>query len=395
MVGFCHIKDAIALVVSAIAPIHKQTDVVPDQLPLISHRHGGNRQERAEALGCKPQQLLDLSASLVPFGPPPWLPRAIKKALRDELVPYPDRRYALLCKAISDQHQLAPEQVLPGNGAAELFTWAARDAAAFQNLLPQPGFFDYQRALACWGAQVEFLALQLQWSAAFPQCFEAALQNPLPDGAGKAIWITNPHNPSGQLWSAASIEPLLQNFELVIVDEAFLALVPSGEQQSLVPLINKYPNLVVVRSLTKLFAVAGLRLGYALGAPERLARWASWRDPWPVNGLAAAMGAPLLADHGWTKKVQQWVAKEGAWLFQQLQQLDGITPMPSAANYFLLHGKNSLEPLRLSLEQKHHILLRDCRSFRGLNENYLRVALSDRAGNRRLINALGAAVNSL
>jgi len=167
--------------------------------------------------------------------------------------------------------------------------------------------------------------------------------------------------------------------------------VPGGEQQSLVPSINKYPNLVVVRSLTKLFAVAGLRLGYALGAPERLARWASWRDPWPVNGLAAAVGAPLLADHGWAKKVQQWVEKEGAWLFQQLQQLDGITPMPSAANYFLLHGKNSLEPLRLTLEQQHHILLRDCRSFRGLNDNYLRVALSDRAGNRRLIKALQAA----
>jgi histidinol-phosphate/aromatic aminotransferase/cobyric acid decarboxylase-like protein len=175
------------------------------------------------------------------------------------------------------------------------------------------------------------------------------------------------------------------------VDEAFLALVPGGKQQSLVPLINKYPNLVVVRSLTKLFAVAGLRLGYALGAPERLARWASWRDPWPVNGLAAAVGASLVADHGWAKKVQQWVAKEGAWLFQQLQQLDGITPMPSAANYFLLHGKNSLEPLRLALEQKHHILLRDCRSFRGLNENYLRVALSDQACNRRLIKALQAA----
>jgi len=107
------------------------------------------------------------------------------------------------------------------------------------------------------------------------------------------------------------------------------------------------------------------------------------------------VGAPLLADHGWTNKVQQWVEKEGAWLFQQLQQFDGITPMSSAANYFLLHGKNSLEPLRLVLEQKHHILLRDCRSFRGLNENYLRVALSDRAGNRRLIKALRAAVNSL
>jgi histidinol-phosphate/aromatic aminotransferase/cobyric acid decarboxylase-like protein len=97
-----------------------------------------------------------------------------------------------------------------------------------------------------------------------------------------------------------------------------------------------------------------------------------------------------VADHGWAKKVQQWVAIEGAGLFQQLLQLDGITPMPSADNYFLLHGKKSLEPLRLTLEQQHHILLRDCRSFRGLNDNYLRVALSDRAGNRRLIKALRA-----
>jgi histidinol-phosphate/aromatic aminotransferase/cobyric acid decarboxylase-like protein len=127
------------------------------------------------------------------------------------------------------------------------------------------------------------------------------------------MWITNPHNPTGQLWNRASLEPLLQHFALVICDEAFLPLVPGGEAQSLIPWINRYPNLIVIRSLTKLYGIAGLRLGYALGHPERLAQWASWRDPWPVNGLAAAVGEGLLADPAayrrWCARVQRWTAR--------------------------------------------------------------------------------------
>lgn len=372
-----------------LAAAHNQTGCVPDPLPPLAHRHGGNRQERAEALGCRPNQLLDLSASLVPFGPPGWLPRALGRALRQELVPYPDRRYAQLRQAIAAHHQLDPAQVLPGNGAAELFTWAARDAAAFTSLLPQPGFADYRRALACWNGPQQPLALRLHWGEAFPQPFEAALATPLEGGAGHALWVTNPHNPTGQLWSRCSLEPLLERFGLVLVDEAFLPLVPEGEQQSLVPLLEQHPNLVVIRSLTKLFAVAGLRLGYALGAAERLAHWATWRDPWPVNGLAAAVGGQLLADRHWARRVEHWVAQEGAWLPRQLGQLPGLRPLPSAANFLLLKGEQSLEPLRCRLEQRHHILLRDCRSFPGLGDHWLRLALADRGAHRRLIRALG------
>ncbi|NCU92417.1 MAG: aminotransferase class I/II-fold pyridoxal phosphate-dependent enzyme, partial [Synechococcaceae bacterium WB7_1B_046] len=276
---------------------------MPDHSPSTPHRHGGNRQERAEVLGCKPAELLDLSASLVPFGPPSWLPRALRRAIAIELTPYPDRRYASLRAQIASHHGLDPDWVLPGNGAAELFTWAARDSAAFHSLLPQPGFNDYCRALDCWHGPWQALPLQLQWAAAFPQAFTAALAAPLLADQGRALWITNPHNPSGQLWCRKSLELLLPQFGLVVVDEAFLTLLPNGEQQSLVPLIDKYPNLVVVRSLTKLFAIAGLRLGYAIAHPDRLARWASWRDPWPVNGLAAAVGGPLLADQNWAKRV--------------------------------------------------------------------------------------------
>ena len=206
------------------------------------------------------------------------------------------------------------------------------------------------------------------------------------------LWICNPHNPTGQLWSRASLEPLLQRFSLVICDEAFLPLVPAGERQSLIPLLADHDNLVVVRSLTKLFGIAGLRLGYVLTRPERLQRWAGWRDPWPLNGVAAVVGERLLSDPAryrrWCAKVQRWTASEGAWMQEQLSRLDGVSALPSAANYLLIHGDHSLAWMRQELEQRHRILLRDCGSFRGLGERWLRIGLQTRRRNRRIVEAL-------
>ena len=283
-------------------------------------------------------------------------------------------------------HGLEPSAVLPGNGAAELFTWAARDSAVLgTSSLPAPGFADYSRALACWRGSLNKHSLALDWETAFPQQF--------PDSpAADALWICNPHNPTGQLWSRESLEPLLQRYRLVICDEAFLSLVPDGEQQSLIPLVADHPNLVVIRSLTKLYGIAGLRLGYAIAQPERLQRWAQWRDPWPVNGIASAVGERLLASPAkyqrWCRRAQSWVAKEGAWMQQQLAQLPGITPMPSAANFLVIRAEQSLVALREAVEQRHRILLRDCRSFEGLGECWLRIGLQSRRNNRRIIRAL-------
>jgi len=283
-------------------------------------------------------------------------------------------------------HGIPPAALLPGNGAAELFTWAGRDAAAAGlNRLPAPGFADYGRALRCWEGRHAVSSLPLFWSEAFPQSFTEP-------GNGDVVWICNPHNPTGQLWSRASLEPLLSRFALVICDEAFLPLVPDGEQQSLIPLVEMHPNLVVIRSLTKLYGIAGLRLGYAVANSERLQRWAVWRDPWPVNGVALAVGERLLASprryHRWCQRVQRWTATEGAWMQQQLSALPGITPMPSAANFLLIRAEQSLVPLREALEQRHFILLRDCRSFEGLGENWLRIGLQSRRNNRRIVRAM-------
>jgi histidinol-phosphate/aromatic aminotransferase/cobyric acid decarboxylase-like protein len=359
--------------------------------------HGGNRAAIARRLGCRPDQLLDLSASLAPFAPPAAVRGLLLKALlggsRSPLRDYPDRAFTALKQAIAHLHGLEPAWVLPGNGAAELFTWAARDAAALgPSLLPTPGFADYGRALACWGGRSQPAPLPLAWDDRFPQPFP-----PPPTGA-PVLWITNPHNPTGQLWSRASLEPLLDRAGLVIVDEAFLPLCPAGAGESLIPLVGRHPNLLVIRSLTKLYGLAGLRLAYAIGAPDRLARWSRWRDPWPLNGLAVAAGEALLADpaaHGrWCERARRWVRREGAALAAGLAALPGLDPLPSAVNYLLVRGRaaaggpRSLEPLRQALETRHRILVRDCRSFPGLDGTWLRIALCDSGGRRRLLRAL-------
>ena len=342
--------------------------------------HGGEVQQAAQRAGLKSHAFLDASASLVP-----WTPggdRLGRSVWRD----YPDRTQALLRMRLAALHSLQPSFVLPGNGAAELFTWVARDASEQgESLLPAPGFADYGRALRCWSGAIRQHQLPLVWGDSFPQPF------PEPS-AGSVLWICNPHNPTGQLWSRDALEPLLNRYALVICDEAFLPLVPNGEQQSLIPLVAEHSNLVVIRSLTKLYGIAGLRLGYAVAQPQRLQRWAQWRDPWPVNGIALAVGERLLASprryQCWCKRVQRWVATEGAWMQQQLAALPGITPMPSAVNYLLIRCNRSLVPLREALERNHRILLRDCRSFEGLGETWLRIGLQSRRNNRRIIRAL-------
>ena len=345
----------------------------------VDLRHGGNRQAVADVLGCRPSQLLDASASLAPWTP--RCPLLSQASLRD----YPDREQGSLRQAIAAIHGVPPEWVLPGNGAAELFTWAARDAsAAGVSGLLAPGFADYRRALQCWDAASVETPLALCWDHAGPLCH--------PPLKASVAWICNPHNPTGQLWSRASLELMLARHALLICDEAFLPLVPEAEQQSMIALVARYPNLVVIRSLTKLFGVAGLRIGYAIAQPDRLQRWKVWRDPWPVNGLAAALTEQWLGDSErykrWCRRIQRWTACQGAWMQRELAQVSDITPMPSAANFLLISGRSSLVPLREALEHDHQILLRDCRSFAGLGERWLRIGLQSARNNRRIVRAL-------
>ncbi len=348
-----------------------------------SLRHGGNIAQEAKRLGIHENELLDASASIVPFNNSLAIQESITKAIHDIAIRcYPDRNYSDLRESIGHWHDVNPSMVLPGNGAAELITWAARDAAMCGiSTLPSPGFADYKRALKCWNSSYLELPLPLSWEAKFPQLF------PL-QSKSEAIWITNPHNPTGQLWSRESLETLLETYKLVICDEAFLPLVPNGEMQSLIPLIKDNTNLIVIRSLTKVFGIAGLRLGYAIADSKRLSQWQSFRDPWPINGIANAFGSIVMNNHILIKKhfqdIENWIRTEGNWLHSHLKALKGIIAHHSATNFQLIQSDKPLITLHQKMAQQG-ILLRDCRSFKGLGENWLRISLQTKPNNQRII----------
>jgi len=353
--------------------------------------HGGNIDKEARKLGLSKEKIIDASASIVPFKLPKKLRNYLINNIKNgSIQTYPDRSYFEVKNAISKWHNIDPSMILPGNGASELFTWAARDASLNGiSSLPSPGFGDYQRALKCWNASYIHNPLPLSWSNSKPQSFPIEPKT-------NVLWITNPHNPTGQLWSSSSIENLLANYKLVICDEAFISLVPGGEKQSIIELTKIYKNLIVIRSLTKFLGIAGLRVGYAVTNSDRLLRWQAIRDPWPVNTLAINATYMIMKDSKMhkkrLKKIHRWVEEEGKWLFNNLSDFSAIKPLPSTTNFQLIKSDNSTLNLIENLK-KRGILLRDCRSFSNLGENWIRISLQKRKQNIKIINTLKDYIN--
>ena len=348
----------------------------------INFKHGGNILTQAKKLNLLPSKIIDSSASLVPFKPP----KLILDVLISEIKTlgfryYPERNLNSLREIIGEFHQINPDNILPGNGASELITWAGYEASKFgSSCIPSPGFVDYERSLNCWNASFDYSELPKNWSNSFPQPFP--IKPPC-----DVLWITNPHNPTGQLWDKKSLEIILKKYKLVICDEAFLAITPNGEKESLIPLTKIYDNLLVIRSLTKLFNIAGLRLGYIIGSSEKLKKWNIKRDPWPLNSFAIKAGIELLSNkilyEEWTSKIHDWVNTEKNWVSNELSKIKNLKVHNSSTNFFLIESKFSLSSNIHYLEKKG-ILIRECNSFRFLNEKWARISLQTRKNNKIL-----------
>jgi histidinol-phosphate/aromatic aminotransferase/cobyric acid decarboxylase-like protein len=204
----------------------------------------------------------------------------------------------------------------------------------------------------------------------------------------KGIIFNNPHNPTGRLFRRDEILPYLEKFALVVVDEAFMDFLPPDEEQSLIEYVQDYPNLVILRSLTKFYSLPGLRLGYALAHPDRLQRWRAWRDPWTVNTLAMVAGVAALADKAFQAKTWEWLPDARNQLFEGLSQIPGLQPLPGSANFLLVQSEHSCVELQQRLLKQHQILIRDCRSFPELGDRFFRVAVKTPQDNERLLKAL-------
>lgn len=345
--------------------------------------HGGNLTWAAAIAGCPASVILDFSASINPLGPPKSAHQAIQNSL-EGLTAYPDPNYTQLSLGLAQWHQIAPEWVLPGNGSAELLTWACKELAAMKSTyLITPAFSDYWRALNTFDAVVKTSPLKLleskQWSLSLPKNADSKQQG---------LLINNPHNPTGQIFTCEEILPYLERFGLVVVDEAFMDFLPPSQQQSLISLVADYSNLVILRSLTKFYSLPGLRLGYAIAHPERLRLWQKWRDPWPVNILAAEAALAVIQDHPFQQLTLDWLIPTRAKLCHGLNSIPGLKCIEGAANFLLVETTKPSSQVQEFLLKNHRILIRDCLSFSELGDRYFRVAVKTETDNQRLIKGL-------
>ena len=375
---------------------------------MIRPVHGGNLAWAAALAGCPASAILDFSASISPLGPPESALDAIQAHL-SSLTAYPDPDYGELRTALGEALNVDPDWILPGNGSAELLTWAAWDLSKLEaTYLVTPAFGDYWRALSAFGAKVLKCPLDLQLLDAEPVrrlvTDDLSVSNrslvspsfrlpvPLALNAERGLLLNNPHNPTGLLFGREAILPYVKQFGMVVVDEAFMDFLPPWEQETLIDAVEEFPNLVILRSLTKFYSLPGLRLGCAIAHPDILRRWQLLRDPWPVNALAAAAAAAVVRDTVFERQTWDWLPVARRELFEGLANLPGLQPFAGAANFLLVESSMSVSLIQKSLLERHRILIRDCLSFPELGDRFFRVAVRSRAENLRLIAGLAEVI---
>ncbi|MGD8406759.1 MAG: histidinol-phosphate transaminase [Anaerolineales bacterium] len=340
-------------------------------------QHGALNFEELTRLGIAPDEIIDFSVNSNPWGPSPVVRKALQKVIIDR---YPDRESLALRTALSKKFGLELSQIMIGNGTSELL-WLV--AMAFVHpgdtaLTLNPTFGEYARSASLMGAKIESIIAKEQNNFALAsEAVYDALQGTLP----RIAFVCNPNNPTGITFAPEIIRNLAKSHPntLFVIDEAYIQFVP--DLQSCMSL--SLPNILVLRSMTKDYGIAGLRLGYAVGQAGMIESLVKVRSPWNVNAVAQDAGLAALMDDAYlSQTLTRLNAAKGEFL-SELQGL-GLQPIPSKTHYFIIKVGNAAEfRLRLLV---HKIQVRDCASF-GLSE-YIRVSTKTPAENRMFLYAL-------
>lgn len=352
-------------------------DLRPEVQRAEPDRHGGIDPSELAAWGVDPEMVIDFSVNSNPYGPSPTVATALAGVTLDR---YPDPEASALCGALAYHHAIGPDQIVAGNGSIELI-WLVTLAFVRPRdrvVVVGPTFGEYRRAVGLMGGQVvEIRAKEVDGFSVPETAITLALTTCLP----RMLFLCNPNNPTGTHLPVERIDAWArENLQtLFVIDEAYLDF--AQEQHSALGLGRE--NVLVMRSLTKAYGLAGLRLGYALGSSEVIDGLRRVRPPWSVNGFAQAGGLAALADQSHLKSTLTALRENQAWLVGQLCAV-GLPPLPTAVNYFLLSVGDGVV-LRRWLAQRG-LLVRDCASF-GLPD-FVRIATRRPEENARLIEAL-------
>ncbi len=352
-------------------------------------KHGGNPWGLAKRLGIPVSDLLDFSADLNPFGPPPQLGGLLEDAL-EHVAHYPEPTYREFREAAGEALHLDPDFILPGNGSVDLIHRIARWRGASKAVVAAPTFTEYERAVQVQGSSVIHRFFEQRENRFDPPSIESML---LPDA--QILFLCNPNNPTGTLWPEGQLLELVDRCRcreiLVVVDEATMDLVRDGLRYTLASHVERFPNLLVLRSLTKGYGVPGLRAGYLAAAPEVIEDLSQRQPPWVMNGIAAFVGSRLLWDSGFLKRSRERLEMARVEMDRMLRFIPEWEVFSSASNFILCRlpsGEMRNDRLADQL-QEQRILIRTCDDFTGLEPGrFIRMSVRSQEENRRLTQAL-------
>ncbi len=351
-----------------------------------AHRHGGDPGADMARLGITPRPVVDFSVNVTPLG----LPERVRLAwpgLLCAVERYPTVTGEGIVRYYRERFGLRPECVLPGNGSIETIYLALGRLGLRRVAVVSPTFCEYERALSLAGAAVTRIPLDAADGFAPPD--PARLREAL--AAADALVLCNPNNPTGTRYAAAGLLELSGRFpdKTLLVDEAFVQFLDDAEEATLLRDSRIRPNLLVFHSLTKLYAVPGLRLGAAVGHPDTIARLRRHAPPWSANAVAEAV-APLLAScRGYEGAVRDLMSTERARIGAAFDGNRGIRLFDTGINFFLarwIKTPNLDDLLRPLLERGLYV--RDCRDFPGLEAGFFRFGIRLPDENDLLVSAI-------
>lgn len=346
---------------------------------LVPGIHGGYDQAELETLGIDPDEVIDFSVSTNPAGIPPGI---LRRVTAGDLSRYPDSRSTLLRREIARMNGVTEKNVLVCAGSTEIIRLAAMTYLGEKDtvLLLEPTYGEYRLACEMAGAEVNtFLSSEKNDFRPDTDTLTERIKTEKPT----ILFLCNPNNPTGYYLMRDGFEKILSvaSESLVVLDEAYVSFV---EQAWISTGYIDRNNLLILRSMTKDYALAGLRLGYAVAGEGIINMLRRVCPPWNVNVVAQRAGVTAIQNKAHLEKSRNMVFREKKYLVTNLEKL-GYSCVPSDANYFLMKVNNAAEFRNRFLTSKR-MLVRDCTSF-GLPE-YIRVAPRSHNQNRKLINAI-------
>ncbi len=326
-------------------------------------------------------QPLDLSANINPFGIPDAVRAAMHRAV-EECTQYPDPFCRAARQAVADAEGVPADMLYCGNGAADVLDRLAAVLRPQRVLLTAPTFAEYERTLA--GAEIDFHMLRESEDFAVTERLLADISSKY-----DAVYLCNPNNPTGRTIAPALLRQIVQqcaeNDVYLLIDECFNDFLTDAERHSLSGCLEKFPNLILLRAYTKMFAVPGVRFGWCMTG-NRAVIDGLYRagQPWNVSVIAQACAEAAAKQTGWPKQTARRIAEERAYLADGLCSC-GVKVYPGEANFLLFcSGDEKLdEKLR-----KQGIMIRNCSNYRGLGPGFYRTAVKTRDASEKLLHAL-------